>query len=139
MPSKQTKEAGLPGGHHEGRVPHGDGSGGQLPPPVPFSQGRHLLREAQAAGGSPAGAGESAHKHQTHVCGYEAGEAGQAKHSPKPLAASCDLAAGPSPTGAKALSEGREVGRCGGKVGEGDGRPAASPSIPDPVLAVGTG
>ena len=41
---KQTKEAGLPGRHHEGHVPHGDGSGGQLLPPASSSQGHHLLR-----------------------------------------------------------------------------------------------
>lgn len=98
-----------------------------------------MLRKAQAAGGSLAGAGESARKRRTHVCVYEAGEVGQAKRSPEPLNTSCALEAGPSPPGAKALSEGREVGRCGGKAGEGDGRTAASPSIPDPVLGVGTG
>ena len=98
-----------------------------------------MLREAQAAGGSLAGAGESARKRRSHVCVYEAGEAGQAKRSPEPLNTSCALEAGPSPPGAKALSEGRKAGRCGGKVGEGDGRTAASPSIPDPVLGVGTG
>lgn len=110
MPSKQTKEAGLPGGHHEGRVPHGDGSGGQLLPPAPSSQGRHLLRQAQAAGGSPAGAGESAHKCRTHVCVYEEERRPGQSAPPDPWKPAVPSQLVHLPPGAKAL---RRAGKWG--------------------------
>lgn len=56
------------------------------------------------------------------MCAVMRQEADQAKHSLKPLDASCDLAAGPAPTGAKALSEGRKRGdvepRLGREMGD---------------------
>lgn len=77
------------------------------------------------------------------MCEFMRRKGGPDKALPRPLDASSALAAGPSPPWSQSPQEGREVGRCGENVGEGDRRPAqspaASPSIPDPVLGVGTG